>query len=395
MLSVILPNRISLAVVTETWPPEVNGVAHTIDHLVRGLRQLNRYQIQLVRPRQQSDCEPVQEADFEEYLVGGLTLPFYKEVRVGTPQFFALRSQWKKTPPDIVQIVTEGPLGYSALRAAKSLGIPVFSDFHTNFDQYSQHYHLKYGFDLAGRYLRHLHNQTLRTLVPTTELIDQLKGNGYKNLGILERGIDAKLFHPERRCQTLRARYGIEEDQLLLVLVTRMAQEKNLDLAFTAFRAIQQSQPDARFLLVGDGPERARLQALHPDCLFAGMQTGTELAEHYASGDLFIYPSISETFGNVIIEAMASGVPVVTYDYAAAHKYIDSGHNGITVPFDNPDAFVKAATDIANQAEQRRHLGQQARETARQLSWESVVLRLDTIIQNLLSEVTHETSASA
>jgi hypothetical protein len=114
MLSVILPNRIRLAVVTETWPPEVNGVAHTIAHLVRGLRELNEYQIQLVRPRQLTDGEPATDADFEEYLVSGLSLPFYKEVRVGAPQFFALRQQWKKQRPHILQIVTEGPLGYSA-----------------------------------------------------------------------------------------------------------------------------------------------------------------------------------------------------------------------------------------------------------------------------------------
>lgn len=395
MLSVILPNRIRLAVVTETWPPEVNGVAHTIAHLVRGLRELNEYQIQLVRPRQLTDGEPTTDADFEEYLVSGLSLPFYKEVRVGAPQFFALRQQWKKQRPDIVQIVTEGPLGYSALRAAKSLGIPVFSDFHTNFDQYSQHYHLKYGFELAGRYLRHVHNQTLRTLVPTTELINQLADNGYKNLGILERGIDAKLFNPERRNAVLRAQYGIAEDQLLVVLVTRMAQEKNLDLAFEAFRAIQQTQPDAQFLLVGDGPERARLAALHTDCIFAGMQTGTALAEHYASGDLFLYASTSETFGNVIIEAMASGLPVVTYDYAAAHKYIDSGHNGYTAPFNDSQAFIQGAVALADQPKLRRQIGIQARQTAQQLSWESVVLRLDTIIKSLLSEVNHETSASA
>lgn len=395
MLEVNQPNQTHIAVVTETWPPEVNGVAHTIHHLVSGLRSLKRYHVELVRPQQSSTDYPSQSPDFEEHLTKAISLPFYKEVKVGSPQFFALRKRWKKQRPDIVQIVTEGPLGYSAMRAAKSLGIPVFSDFHTNFDQYSRHYHLKYGFQLASRYLRHLHNSTLCTLVPTAELVKQLEGNHYKNLEILDRGIDAKLFHPKKRSQSLRQSLGVKDDQLLVTLVTRMAHEKNIDLAFAAFREIQKQVPDARFLLVGDGPDRARLEMQHPDCLFVGMKTGEALAAHYASGDLFIYPSTSETFGNVVIEAMASGLPVVTYDYAAAHRFIQSGKNGITVPFDDEAAFIDAATMLATQKQYHTALGIEARVTAQQLSWGSVVLRLDHIIKDLLTEVHHEETAPA
>jgi len=388
-----IPTCIHLAVITETWPPEVNGVAHTIHHLVQGLRKLNRYQLELVRPRQFAAEQAQVQEGFTEYLTKGVTLPFYKEVNIGLPQYWALKKRWTQHRPDIVQIVTEGPLGYSAMRAAKSLGIPVFSDFHTNFDQYSRHYHLKYAFRFAGAYLRHLHNQTLCTLVPTHELLHQLFEAGYRSLGILERGIDAELFHPAKRSHALRTSLGISDEQLLVVLVSRMAQEKNLDLAFSSFRQIQQVVPNARFLLVGDGPERERLEAEHPDCLFVGMQVGQALAEHYASGDLFLYPSTSETFGNVIIEAMASGLPVLTYDYAAAHKYIQSGHNGVAVPFDDEVAFHKAAIALAQDTPQARQLmGSLARETAQELSWESVVNRLDNIINDLLTEVYHEAS---
>lgn len=383
-----------LSVVTETWPPEINGVAHTISQVVAGLRTHGGYHIQLVRPRQTAQDKASHANDFQEYLVNGLTLPFYQEVRLGFPQYHALKRLWKQQRPDLVQIVTEGPLGYSAMKAAKKLGIPVISDFHTNFDQYSRYYRLSGLFKLAKRYLRHVHNQTLVTLVPTRELQQQLTANGYTKLGILERGIDVKLFNPQRRSPALREQLGIQPQQLLVTLVARMAQEKNLDLAFTAFRAIQQQIPDARFLLVGDGPERKRLQQANPDCLFVGMQTGTALAEHYASGDLFLYPSTSETFGNVVLEAMACGLPVVTFDYAAAHEHLRPGINGMSVALDDNPAFIDASITLALNPTLRQTQGQAAHQTAIGLSWEKVVERLHHTIQTILHEVRHEAVAS-
>jgi len=391
----LVSNHTHLSVVTETWPPEINGVAHSISRMVAGLRTRGGYHIQLVRPRQTAHEKPQREALFQEHLVNGLTLPFYKEVRLGFPQYNALKRLWKKQRPDIVQIVTEGPLGYSAMKAAKKLGIPVISDFHTNFDQYSRYYRLSGFFNLAKRYLRHVHNQTLVTLVPTRELQQQLSANGYTKLGILDRGIDVERFNPQRRSNTLRTQLGIRPEQLLVTLVSRMSPEKNLDLAFSAFRAIQQHVPDARFLLVGDGPERKRLQDIHPDCLFVGMQTGTALAEHYASGDLFLYPSTSETFGNVVLEAMASGLPVVTFDYAAAHEHLHSGINGMGIPLDDTAAFIEASIALALDPNLRRTQGQAAHQTALGLSWEKVVERLHHTIQTVLREVHHEHQAFA
>jgi glycosyltransferase involved in cell wall biosynthesis len=391
----LVSNKTRLAVVTETWPPEINGVAHTISRLVGGLRVRGDYHIQLVRPRQSARDKPGHDHDFREHLVNGLTLPFYKEVRLGFPQYNALKRLWKKQRPDIVQIVTEGPLGYSAMKAAKKLGIPVISDFHTNFDQYSRYYRLSGFFNLAKRYLRHVHNQTLVTLVPTRELQQQLSANGYTKLGILDRGIDVQRFNPQRRNPALREQLGVHKDQLLVTLVSRMAQEKNLDLAFSAFRTIQQHVPDARFLLVGDGPERKRLQDAHPDCLFAGMQTGIALAEHYASGDLFLYPSTSETFGNVVLEAMASGLPVVTFNYAAAYEHIRHVENGMAVTLDDEAAFIEASVTLACDPALRQQQGERAHQTALGLSWEKVVGRLDHTIQTVLREVRHETAPSA
>ncbi len=390
----IVAKSTHLAVITETWPPEINGVANTIHRLIQGLREHGGYNIQLVRPRQFTAEQAICTNGFEERLVNGLTLPFYREVRLGFPQYHALKRLWQQQRPDIVQIVTEGPLGYSAVKAARYLHIPVISDFHTNFDQYSRYYRLSHLFNLAKRYLRHMHNQTLVTLVPTRELEQQLRQSGYQQLGILSRGIDTQQFNPQRRKEALRHALGITPQQLLVVLVTRMAQEKNLDLAFSAFRAIQHQIPNARFLLVGDGPERKRLQTAHPDCLFVGAKTGYELAEYYAIGDLFLYPSVSETFGNVIVEAMASGLPVVAFDYAAAHEYIHSGLNGLTIPLEDQTAFIQASLTLAQDAALRQRLGQAAWQTAQGLSWEQVIHRLHQTLQAILRETYHETPAS-
>lgn len=382
-----------LAIVTETWPPEINGVAHTLYHLIKGLLTQGNYQITLIRPQQTHQDQALQTNHFKELLVHGFRLPFYQQVRLGYPHYLRLKREWQTQRPDLVQIITEGPLGYAALRAARKLQIPVISDFHTHFDQYSGYYLIAKLSSLAERYLRHLHNQTLLTLVPTQELAQQLKDKGYQRLTVIERGIDQDLFKPTRRSAPLRAQLGVRPDQLLVCLVSRLAQEKNLDLAFAAFRAIQQTLADARFLIVGDGPERARLQAQHPDCLFVGMQTGLALAEHYASGDLFIYPSTSETFGNVILEAMASGLPVLAFDYAAAHQYIRSYDNGCSVALNDSQAFIQTAVELATNPALCQRLAHQASLSTQNLSWQRVTEALDQTLQTLLQELNHETTA--
>ncbi len=378
---------IRLSVVTETWPPEVNGVANTVFQLLSGLLKNGNYYIDLVRPKQKTERLILKHPGFETFTVRGFGLPFYPEVHLGLPQYFLLKKRWSVVQPDIIQVVTEGPLGYAAIKAARSLGIPVFSDFHTRFAEYSKYYRSSGLLQLIQYYLRHLHNQSARTLVPTTALQRELQQDGYNNLTVLGRGVDTTLFHPQRRSHVLRQQLGVQDEELLVILVTRLAAEKNIDLAFTAFRQIQQHVPDARFVLVGDGPERKRLQAEHPDCLFVGMQHDKGLAAYYASADLFLYPSSSETFGLVVIEALASGLPVVAYDYAATALYIQHMLNGMAIPFNDETAFCQAAVKLATDHALRQTLAAEARKTARSLDWQRIVVKLDQIIRGLLAEI--------
>lgn len=360
-----------VAVVTETYPPEINGVAMTISRMVTGLRQ-RQHQVQLIRPRQSPYDRPATDPTFEEVLQRGVAIPRYDSLRLGLPAKRALLRLWSVRRPDIVHIVTEGPLGWSALTAAGKLGIPCSSDFHTNFHSYSKHYGVGWLKKPIVGYLRKFHNKAHATLVPTASIVKDLEQHGYINLRVVARGVDTRLFHPGKRSVVLRQQWGVKPQQPVAIYVGRLAPEKNLPVVLQAFAAMQSTRPDARLVLVGDGPRRPGLQASNPDFIFAGMRTGDDLAAHYASGDVFLFPSTTETFGNVTVEAMASGLAVVAYDYAAAAEHILHGRNGVVADFDNAQEFVKFAAGLIADPQRITEFGRRARATAEDIDWERV-----------------------
>jgi glycosyltransferase involved in cell wall biosynthesis len=364
--------QLRIAVVTETYPPEVNGVAMTLGRMVDGL-QMRNHRIQLIRPRQHADDAPQPTATLTEHLQRGIPLPRYEGLKMGLPAKAALTRLWTLQRPDVVQIATEGPLGWSALAAANKLRLPVASDFHTNFHSYSSHY----GFGLLRRaivaYLRKFHNKAAVTLVPTEGIRRELAASGYENLEIVGRGVDTRLFHPGRRDATLRARWGAGTDDPVALYVGRLAAEKNLALVFHAYDVMREAQPATRLVLVGDGPERTLWQAKRPDAIFCGTQTSEALAAHYASGDVFLFPSLTETWGNVTIEAMASGLAVVAYDCAAAEAVIRHGENGLKAMPEDAAGFLREAAALAPDHTLQRRLGVAASACAAQLSWDAIV----------------------
>ncbi len=385
---------LQLALVTETFPPEINGVANTMRHVVEGLEQL-AHRVHVIRPRQPSDRTGDVEAQARETLVAGVPIPGYRGLRLGLPVYRTLRSLWRETPPDAVYIATQGPLGHAALAAARATGIPTLTGFHTQFQEYSRHY----GLGLLARpiigALRRFHNRSDRTLVPSSALRAELSCKGFRNLEVFARGVDTDLFSAQRRRDDLRRLWGCPTAAPVVLYVGRLAAEKNLDLSIRAFQRIASTHPDARFVVVGDGPAQQQVQRSDPRLILTGVKTGVELAEHYASADLFLFPSLTETFGNVVLEAMASGLPVVSFDYAAAGSLIRSGHNGITVPTGDPDAFIAAAEAVAGDADALLALGRLARSTAEGLTWRLVMRsferELRQVIEHHQSEPPNET----
>jgi len=373
-----------IAVVTETYPPEINGVANTMRHLVAGLTRRG-HRLHLIRPHQHRGADQPDPAADTETLVPGLPLPGYRGLRLGLPVYWRIRRLWRQGHrPDIVYIATQGPLGHAALNAARRAGIPAITGFHTQFDQYSRHYGLGLLTQQIAQTLKHFHNRSHATLVPTPELRDHLTQEGFHNVHLFGRGVDTQLFDPARRNPTLRAAWGSDAGELVALYVGRLAAEKNLELALRSFQAIAAQDPSARLVLVGDGPGLEKLRHDYPDHRFVGPKVGEELAEHYASGDLFLFPSLTETFGNVVLEAMASGLGVVAFNYAAAHTYIASGRNGITVTPGDEEAYLTAAVEIAGDHERLSHLGRAARRTAERLDWDHVIAGIEEQLASII-----------
>ncbi len=370
---------LNIALVTETYLPEVNGVAITIGRMVEGLRRRGHF-IRMVRPRQHKQDVAVREAGYEETLVSGMPIPGYPELKSGLPARGRLLRLWREQRPDVVHIATEGPLGWSALSAARKLDIPVSTDFHTNFHNYTQHYGIGLLQKPIAAYLRHFHNKAACTLVPTGSLRQQLKLDGYENVHVVSRGVDAELFHPSKRDTELRASWAATDDTPVVMLVSRLAPEKNLHVVIEAFEQMSAVRPLARLVMVGDGPARAELQRQHPFVIFAGMQTGEALARHYASGDIFLYPSLTETYGNVTVEAMASGLATVAYDYAAARQHIQHEVNGLLAPFGDTEAFVAQARGLIGDMDRVQRLRLAARESVESLTWDHIMGQMEDIL---------------
>lgn len=372
--------RLAIAVVTESWPPEINGVATTIARVVEGLAARG-HGIQLVRPRQRGDAHSAAGGELHQVLTRGVPIPRYPHLTMGLPAKRTLAATWRRQRPDIVHIATEGPLGWSALRAARLLQLPVSTDFRTNFQAYSRHYGIGWlGRPILG-YLRGFHNAAQATMVPTRSLADALGSMGLRHLHVVGRGVDTDRFTPARRSAALRASWGADESVPVVACVGRLAAEKNLDLAVESFRAIRHRRPDALMVFIGDGPMRAALQSACPHAVFAGPRHGVDLAAHYASADLLLFASRTETFGNVTIEAMASGLPLVAFDLAAAAELIRSGLNGLTAPADDPRRFIDHAVRLALNPHFARQLGAQARADVLPHGWGAIVDQVEKVMR--------------
>ncbi|HKM99846.1 MAG TPA: glycosyltransferase family 1 protein [Candidatus Binataceae bacterium] len=373
-----------ICVVTETYPPEINGVALTLAQLVKGLLARG-HTVSVVHPEQRNrPTSHGSESGFysEAILVRGLPLPGYHGLQFGMPAKRLLRRSWRQHPPAAIYVATEGPLGWSAMRAARSLGIPTVSGFHTNFHHYCKHYGVGWLQDLALRYLRWFHNQTECTLVANEDLRARLQRARFNNVSVLERGVDSQLFAPERRCTGLRREWGLAYNDLVLIYVGRIAAEKNLEVAIEAYRAMRVFNDRIKFVIVGDGPLRRALQRDHAELIFAGMQSGAQLARHYASADVFLFPSETETFGNVTLEAMASGLVVIAYNYAGAKLHITHGETGVLVRFGDVKAFVDSACSLIREPQAVKTIRRQAREYATSLNWPRVVEQFETLLMS-------------
>lgn len=275
-------------------------------------------------------------------------------------------------------------MGASAITTARAMRIPVTSSFHTNFHAYTRHYGIGPLRHLALAWLRRIHNRTCLTFAPTCELRDQLTAAGFRGMSVFSRGVDER-FRPLRRSEELRRGWGAGPRDPVVLHVGRMAPEKNYPLLFQIYAAMRAAAPRTRFVLVGDGPQRPRLQRELPDGLFTGFVSREDLARHYASADIYIHASLTETFGNVLTEAMASGLSVAAFDYAAAREFVEDGKNGLVAAPGDAAALTAAAVRLAVDPDLRQRLRTAAAARMALQTWDTVVSRFESELANVVA----------
>lgn len=296
-----------------------------------------------------------------------ITVAFTKEVKIELEHF----------NPDIVHIATPDLLGFKALQWAKRKNIVIVASYHTHFPGYLKYYKLHFLESLGWRYLRWFYSFCTHVYVPTPSMIQTLNENGiYGDLRIWERGVDTDLFSPAKRDEAWRLKQGFDEDDIVVTFVSRLVWEKNLEIFSDAIRAMTGKSLKVKALVVGEGPAMPRLRKLLPGAVYTGFLSGDELAIAYASSDIFFFPSDTETFGNVTLEAMASGLPCVVADAVGSKSLVDHGENGYLISIPGLEEFILVLTELAENRELRIKMGESSREKSKKYTWDQINQKL-------------------
>ena len=371
-----------ICLVTETYWPDINGVAMTLHRVFSALSQQG-HSIQLVCTKNPDRADEHIAHLSSVIEASSVPAPGYAEVKFGMPMSHRLRRHWQDERPDAIYVATEGPLGYAATHLARKLNIPVASGFHTNFQSYSDHYKLGWFRKLIESYLVHMHNLTDCTIVPTTDQSKVLREMGINHVAVVGRGVDTQLFTPNKRSTELRKSWGADEHTPVMIYVGRIAEEKNLDLTLRCYQELKAIDPSLVFVMVGNGPAVERIRQAHPDIILAGPKTGDELGAHYASADFFPFTSVTETYGNVILESMASGIGILSYHYAAGKIHIELGENGYHAPLGDESSYLQQAKQFLENPADLQRIRQNAAEHAQRYNWPSIANGFEEVLQSL------------
>ena len=302
-----------------------------------------------------------------------LPLFLYRDVQWAFPRHRELVQVIAGFRPDVVHVATEFSLGVAGLRVARELGLPVVASAHTDYERYAARYGLDWALKPGWHYLRWFYGQAERVLCPSRIYEAHLRSRGIARTGIWTRGVDTGAFSPQHRSEAWRSALGVEPDDAVVTYVGRLAREKNLDLLLEAWQTVAPRYPGARLALVGRGPleDEIRRHAI-PGVELCGLLTGADLSAAYASADLFAFPSVTETFGNVLLEAMASGLPSTVAAAGGVLEFAEHGRNAWLVAPNSVDAMADGLERLLGDPALRRRLAAGALDTARARRWDAI-----------------------
>ncbi|MBM6646758.1 MULTISPECIES: glycosyltransferase family 1 protein [unclassified Bacillus (in: firmicutes)] len=376
-----------VAIFTDTFTPQVNGVAKTLERLTKYFQKEN-IAYSVFAPQHTAEDNFV--ANVNKMRSIPLTI-LYPECRFAFPTP-RIKRELLAFKPDIIHIATPFNMGLCGLYYAKKLNIPVVGSYHTDFDAYLHYYKIEFLSSMLWNYLKWFHSHMQKNFVPSPETLHQLKKKGFQQLYIWGRGVDCTLFHPTYNKDLFRKKYNITA-KYILSYVGRLAPEKDIDTLQTLIQTTNKERDDIHWLIAGDGPLAKGLHENVPktNVTFTGYLQGTNLAEVYASSDLMVFPSTTETFGNVVLESLACGTPVIGANSGGVKNIIKDEKTGFLCEPKNEDSFLSSIYELLNNEEMRKQMSQDAHSYAATKSWDEIssdlLMHYDDVIQSRKAEM--------
>ncbi len=352
-----------VAIFTETFLPKVDGIVVKVCRLLEHLEKRGHEAIMF-----SPSGSPEEYAGFPVYSFRSLRVPFYPELTISPPWAF-VDQKLREFKPDIIHLVNPVSLGLAGLRAAKLYQVPVLASYHTDVPGFAEYWHLGFLSNSIYRYARWIHNNVDLNVCPSEFTRRQLYDHNFKRVEIWRGGVDINLFSPDKRTDEMRYRLSAgEPERTLLMYVGRVSPEKQIDRLYPIMKAF----PQVRLAIVGDGPSRADLEKKFAgtDTVFTGYLKGEDLAAAYASGDIFTFTGDKETFGNVVVEAMASGKPVIAPNSGGVTDLVQDGYNGRLYDPSIPESIMEAAGALVEHPELVELYGSRGRELAELRTWD-------------------------
>lgn len=305
--------------------------------------------------------------------VPSIPMPGRPEYRISTGFPRRAKIQLDTFDPDLIHIATPDLLGYKALKWGMRHNKTIVSSYHTHFTGYLKYYRLGFMESIGWKYLRWFYGQCRQIYIPTPSMANTLNKNGIDgDLKIWARGVDTNLFSPDKRDEHWRKRRGVGPEDVVVSFISRLVLEKNPGIYAETVKTLKEENPSVKPMIVGEGPAMQELQETLPDGIYTGFLTGSELAKAYASSDIFLFPSDTETFGNVTLEAMSSGLPCVVADAVGSKSLVENGVNGYLVTVYDKDGFVSKVNTLIKDRELRERMGKASREKAKSYAWERI-----------------------